>query len=476
MKNKKVFFALMGAVLFAALMILSTVPAGGQGATAGIQANPDGTAQKIQPEPVMNTNVTWSMFNSSMAPNEYLNSTGGLQHFHAGPSVFNANYISVDPADIVSPGHLQNDKLGTHPTWNNLSQWYVGSSVTNVSVSDQYTIVGSQKEIQLKAVVSGKMSAIGPFICLTIPMQNYSSQNINYDYITAIISFSAPANSGAVGYLALGNETSSTRIGTSIGHITDHGTYFMSENLAQLEKKTKLAFNTTVGKGNSNQVDVIPRISIPTNAENGIYTLTLNALALTSYPIYLGQNATGSYISYATGNVQLAKFKPTVPMSVIDNGYTESLSQTLQNITTSQSSINSGSYIEQVTYQGSFQLPTAPDLSYSNSNITMPVSINGNQFIVANLNGVSFTSTLNTKKNGTMLLGPVNPNNANSMVLEVQYTANQWNSISAPPSFFSIAGIEYYWYIFLGILAGTLGLAGAKAGYSAKDEGLRGRR
>ena len=102
----------------------------------------------------------------------------------------------------------------------------------------------------------------------------------------------------------------------------------------------------------------------------------------------------------------------------------------------------------------------------------MPVSIDGNQFIVANLNGVSYTSTLNGMKNGTLAFGNANPNNENTIVLEVDYTASQWNSVSNAPSFWTnpIGAIEYYWYISLGVLLGAIGLG---TGIGAKADGFR---
>ena len=147
----------------------------------------------------------------------------------------------------------------------------------------------------------------------------------------------------------------------------------------------------------------------------------------------------------------------------------------MQNVRESQGTVSNSKYVEQATYQGNFQLPTAPDLSYANTNVTMPVTIPGNQYIVANLNGASFTSTLGGMKNGTLAFGSVNPNSPNSIVLEVEYTASQWNSITSAPSFWNnpIGTIEYYWYISLGIVLGAIGLMGAKAGMGDKAGNLR---
>ena len=72
-----------------------------------------------------------------------------------------------------------------------------------------------------------------------------------------------------------------------------------------------------------------------------------------------------------------------------------------------------------------------------------------------------------------LAFGNVNPNNANTIVLEVDYTASQWNSVSNAPSFWNdpLGAIEYYWYISLGVLLGAIGLG---AGIGSKSEAFRG--
>ena len=205
--------------------------------------------------------------------------------------------------------------------------------------------------------------------------------------------------------------------------------------------------------------------------------MSIIGIAFGITPMTLGtaeNNGSLIQVSQLNQTGRLQTFNPDFTWSDVANGgYAVATSQVLQNITTSQSSINSGNYIEQVTYQGSLSLPTAPDISYSNTNITMPVTIPGNQYLVANLNGVSYTSTLSGMKNGTLAYGSVNPNNANSIVLEVDYTASQWNSVSNAPSFWTnpIGAIEYYWYISLGVLLGAIGLG---AGMSSRSEAFRG--
>jgi hypothetical protein len=68
----------------------------------------------------------------------------------------------------------------------------------------------------------------------------------------------------------------------------------------------------------------------------------------------------------------------------------------------------------------------------------------------------------------------MNPNEPNSVIYQVYYTANQWNSITSPPFFLSIQGIEYYWWVFI---IGTFGAIGIFAGLrdyaTGKEENAR---
>ena len=54
----------------------------------------------------------------------------------------------------------------------------------------------------------------------------------------------------------------------------------------------------------------------------------------------------------------------------------------------------------------------------------------------------------------------------------IDYTTNQWNNVSAPPSFWTnpVGAIEYYWYIALGVVLGVVGIG---AGIGSKAEGFR---
>ena len=142
----------------------------------------------------------------------------------------------------------------------------------------------------------------------------------------------------------------------------------------------------------------------------------------------------------------------------------------MQNITESQTSISDGTYIEEATYQGTLSLPTAPGLSYGTANVSLNMTVPGSQFEVATLNGISYLSGVQAKTNGTYYFGKVNPNSPNSMILQAKYTASQWDASTHAPSFFSLRGLEYYWWV--GVIAGLsiIGLGAAAVSHFGGDE------
>jgi len=448
------------AILTALIFLMSPVQAAQQSASPLVA-----TSVNYQPDPSLNTNVTWAAFNSSMSWNQYVTGSGNISTLNAQPSTFYQNYISVNPSDIIAPKALQNDPLGDlNTTWES-GTWATHNSETNVTVSASQVNVASMPEEKLTAVVSGAHNSSNPIaVPNSVPVTDYPSQNLEYDFLTYIITYSAPSNSGSFGAMAIDNSTGPTVQNTLL---TTPGTYYFSENLEQIQKDSGYiaTWNTTAGKGYSSSITIYPLIDIPTGAPDGTYSLTINGLAITTYPITFGTNSTGATITNNAGDLQLSDFHPDVNnVSIIDNGYSEALSQELSdlNYTQTQTPISFGNYIEQVGHQGTFSFPSAPDLSYSGANFTLPLSVPGSQFQALDVNGVSYLSAIGSMANGTaVLLSSTDPNTNTSYLAYIDYTASQWQSISSPAGLFSIAGIEYYWFIAIGAIASLLGLAGA---------------
>ena len=465
MANKKQITALMGAIFLAALMLVG----GLAGAIPHSQtATPENTAITA-PNPTMNTNITWSTFHNGWSPLEYNNGTGN-QTLNTNMSTFYQNPISVNPTDIKSK-NLQNDNLSTGPVWD-ASAW--GQSGLAGGAVGTNGISGTSIYQTANTSDSASYSALQYF---TIPVTNFPSNNPNYNFVTVIIKLSGAQMSGVTGQMTLYNSS-----GNGITILTIYpGQYaFISESLGTLQKDNgyTATFNTT-GKGATTYLRFNDWIKLPETSTAAIYNMSIIGIAFGTTPMTLGtaeNNGSLIQVSQLNQTGRLQTFNPDFAWTEItNNGYTVATSQQMQNVSESQGTVSNSKYVEQATYQGSFALPTAPDLSYANSNITMPVTIPGNQYIVANLNGASFTSTLGSMKNGTLAFGSVNPNSANSIVLEVEYTASQWNSITSAPSFWNnpIGTIEYYWYISLGIVLGAIGLMGAKAGMGDKAGNLR---
>jgi hypothetical protein len=456
----------MMTLFVAVLMILSALVIalpGAQGRENGM--NPAATASgTIQPNPILNTNVSWSTFYSTWAPLEYSNGSANLS-LNAGMSTFYSNPISINPADLVASKTLQNDIVGgkawgsTTNTTGAISSGGVGTVISH----GIYTTAGVNEDyISTNTTDAGSTNDV--ITPPSIPIADYPSNNILYDYLTVAFQLKGPHLTGANAYIIVENQTTYKQIdNTPTGE-----SFYLSENLYQLSKQTGLGFNTS-GKGASDSLAIQVFDGLPQTTLDYQYNLTLTAYAMTDYPITLGTNSTGAEPATAAGNVQLAKFNPAVPMSVINSGYSVAVSQPMQNLTTQQSAINSGGYIEQVEYQGQFNLPTAPDLSYGAANITEYFNVNTSQTQVLDINGVSYLSAITGKNSTIQLLSSVNPNGQTQFLQIVDYTQSQWTSISSPPGIFTLAGIEYYWEEFIIAILAVVGVGAGAASRHASN-------
>ena len=422
------------------------------------------TEKSYIPNPLLNTNVTWNTFNSKWSPLEYNNGTANST-LSAGYSKYYKNPISVNPTDIIAPGVLQGDKIGSYSTWGNTSIFSAtGSSNASDPIGISTSTLGSQTIIKETMTANG--SGNTGYAQIKIPEAYYPSPSPQYDYLTIAISFSGATGAGSAANIGIENSTGLSVIGTSVP-VGD--TEYISEPLTVIGKGA--SFNTT-GSGTSTYLiisfNIVTANGIPAGS---VYTTTLTGLGFTDYPIPLGTNATGSPIINAV-NPKMATFGSTALKysQVINNGYTVALSKQMQNVTESQTSISDGSYIEQATYQGTLSLPTAPGLTYGTANISLNMTLPGSQYEVATLNGVSYLSGVQAKTNGTFDFGTVNPNSPNSMILEAKYTTAQWNASTHAPSFFTLRGLEYYWWV--GVIAGLsiIGLGAAAVSHFGGDE------
>ena len=430
-------------------------------------AQPNTASNGFQPEPTMNSNVTWSTFYHGWTPLEYSNGAANLS-LNANPSSIYPNYISVNPADIQANGTLTFDKLGlSSQTWNNMSWIDYSASGASASIT---TLTNGEVQIKDNTSTTGAVSAN---YGLYLSTSNFPSNNLQYDYITLIMGLSGPTVTGVSASADIWNSTTNTNFAATLypGQVV-----YNSENLASIQKNSGygITFNTS-GKGTTTRAIINPILNLPESSTTETYTLTIYGIAFTEYAFTLGLNATGATISQSGTYASLSLFTPSFTWSSITgNGYTVAISQPMQNLTTQQTSINDGSFTEEATYQGTFSLPTAPDLSYTATNTSVQLTVPGSQYEVANLNGASYLPQIQARSNGTFTFATVNPNAQNSLVLEVKYTTAQWDASSSPPSFFSLAGLEYYWWATLIAIMSFVGLGSvALSHFGADEEGLR---
>lgn len=432
------------------------------------------TSTNYQPNPNLNTNVTWSTFHNGWSPLEYTVNTTSNATLNANYSQFYANPISVNPGDIVSGFSNYTHEMTTSSTnmkWNpiNIAGENAEANGEPASFTDSNTsgIISFSYNSNTTSI-----QEYGMGIC--VDTSSLPSANLQYDYFSSIIEISSGTPETGLTLTTGFNSAHANRTETIIGGTSTIGeTYFSSVPLS----KYAADIGYTTSSTNYPRYDIVLTTPVTTSVET--YTVKILDFGITesSSPMSLGTrivNGTTSDVTNATGNAQLNSFSPNFAWtSIIDNGYSVAVSQTLQNETTTQTALASGNYIEQVGYNGIFQLPSAPDLSYSTSNVTLPLSVPADQFQVLDISGASYLSSIGNKTNGTVtLISSANPTAVNSYLAYVDYTASQWQSISHPAGIFTYDGIAYYYFIAIGAIAGIIGLAvpAKRANTKAKQE------
>lgn len=463
---------LLLAIALAIIMIAGgfVVLASSQPTATSPKATAAATTASILPNPVMNTNITWSTFYNGWSPLEYSTGSANLT-LNTGLSNTYANPISLNPADMVSIGTLQNDKVGS-TTWNSKAPSYGNPPAGGaIAAAGNYSIGGVNEPYLTENTSAAAANEQALDTLPEVLLSQLPSNNPQYDYITYGAYLSGAALTGVNANLKLDNGTADYLMTNTT--ILPGQTLYFSQNLQQINKEVGKGFNLTGSQALTNiQFQMV--LNLPTSSSNNTYNLRTFALAITTYPLILGQNASGTQITNTIGNAQLSSFAPTAPATVYNSGYTVATSQQLQNVTIAQTAINNNGYSEQVTYQGTEYLPSAPDLSYSGSTISMAMNVSGKQFTIATLNGISYLSTIQGKANGTFVFDTVNPNNQNSIILQLDYTTAQWNSVSGAPPFFSLQGLEYYWWVGLIGFFSLIGLGSAAlAHWGGEEENLR---
>ena len=448
----------MMTLLVVVLMILSALVIalpGTQGREYGMNPAAVTSSSNIQPNPTMNVNISWSTYHNGWKPLEYSNGTGN-QTLNARLSSLYANPISINPTDLQST-------------------YLTNSNTTGIPFNDSSEIGGPNAgatggTVQTKSYTNGiytltENTSLAQTYYQGWVLVGYTSDsqlpsnNLAYDYFTIAYSLSGPAMTGVSAQFAINNASG------SVG-IAPNTTIYPGQSIwesAPLSDFTGANFNTSA----SSQYRLNLYLNLPQHAST-TYTIKMSALMLTTSPLYLGNNASGP--EHISINPRFSTFDPNFSWQAVDSsGYSVAVSQPLQNLTTQQSAINSLSYIEQVEYQGQFNLPTAPDLSYGTANLTEHFDVNTSQTQVLDINGVSYLSTISGKNGTIQLVASVNPNGQTQFLQIVDYTQSQWTSISSPPGIFTLAGIEYYWEEFIIAILAIVGVGAGAASRHASN-------
>ena len=471
-KGWKAHLLVVAVVVASVLFILTSAAPAVQTA----MAQPSTASNGYQPEPTMNSNITWSDFQNGWAPLEYNNGTANLTLNTEISSIY-PNPFSINASDIQAAQF--NQPIGGM-YWNNTASYYETppadgqvqhfySSTINGEPAITYGINGTSQ-------IAQEMHTGFQVLWSTLPSNNYQ-----YDYFT--IKGFITGTSAFGPHIVIINQTSPINAYYYREQITS-----VNESAAAVSPQTTLTTGQSfyysiplsafanISNTKSQGVSVAIEYNTPIET-TGPSCTTITGMALTTYPMSLGPTTLNkaSIATAAVGNALTESFDPTYTWKdIAGSGYTVSTSQPMQNLNTEQTPITNGIYTEEATYQGTFNLPTAPDLSFANTNVSVPLSIPGSQYQVANLNGVSYLTDIQARDNGTFSFGTANPNNQNSIVLEVEYTTAQWDASSSPPSFFSLAGLEYYWWATLIAIMSFVGLGSvALSHFGADEEGLR---
>ena len=446
----------LSTLLIAALFFaVSAGPAlTGQGSSQ-IQVNGFTTTKGIQPFMSMNTNASWSTFYSGWSPLEYNTSTQNAT-LNAGLSTFFQNPISVNTSKIQTSA-LNN----------------VNSTVNLSAIEKTYVTAGGNYTYN-KTTLTGTLGSNGSntesyLIGYNIPITALPSNNIGYDFITLSGYVSGIKSTGQYAEFKSANSSGDnapiTFANGSINQYDITGTHFGNGAFyitVPISDMTSSQSNVNISKTSTVALDF--ELKQPTGKSLSVISATFTGFTVTTEPLTLGTTNGKIQQVYVSGNETFSQFSPNFKWTkIINNGYQVAISQPLQNETLTQTAISNGSNIEEVQQGGKFILPSAPDLSFGPSNITEQLNVSSKQVMVLDINGLSYLSTI-SGKNGTInLISSINPTSSTSFLEIVEYTSSQWNSISGPPGFFSVAGVEYYFdEIVLGLTA-LLGIGGAAA-------------
>ena len=451
-------------------------------AGAAIQAQPD-ISSTVQPNISLNTNVTWNTFYNGWTPLEYeVNRTanGSLQ---TNLSQFYQNPISINPVNIQSK-ELTNysHEISTstlNMKWNMINR--VGEHSTTSfnelnggAVESLINSTGNMVFSMNTSAAAANSNGIG--IC--IDTSSLPSQNMQYDYFTAIAYFSGTQITGTSANIGFNSIHTNRTEASILSNIPINEPIFVSVPLSNYA--ATIGYSTTNGSTNYPRFDIY--MNLPETSTAATDTLTL-------YDFHIGikakefgteiKNGNLTIPEVAAGNLNLNTLNPDFPWTdITNNGYRVAVSQNLKQTKDYQETQTplTGTYEEQVEYSGELGNLSGPAISFSGTNITINQNIPEKQIQILEINGVSYEDLMNaTGSNKTLALLSASPGTSYSVIDITDYTTTQWQSISSPAGFFQnptawIEGGVFSALIVIVVVLGFKGLGKTLKGDKANEE------
>ncbi len=469
----------------------------------------------IEPNPQIEGNVTFATHLATWSPLEYNATGGGQATLPARLDSRVVNPILVNPTDVVAPGVLQGEKIGG-TYWNTTGAWSAGQGGGGSVGAIATTTVNGEPAIKYTLNTSAAVAA-GAAASFQLPSADWPSTDSVFDYLTFGGQFSGPTCSACTASLRIANQTQSSApmyfssangapmpLGVSSGgtlvSVNPGGDFYVSVPLSALSDTANDGLNVT-GPGAATSIYVYASMNLVKEA-SVTYTFIITDLAFTTGPLTLGatvwhytltgaSKATNNSIAReeVNGNLNLSAsgYAPTFATQGIQGGgYQAAVTQTAADtlnatVTTSPVSIANATaggpgYVEQATYQFAFLLPTAPQLTYGAFKLADDIHVAGTQYVSVAFAGTSYTAAYQGYAIGAwqVVQATITPTTAAYWTAIVDYTGPQWDSISAPPGIFSAGGLEYYWFVFLGLILATVG--GTSAWITRNERQIRQRR
>jgi hypothetical protein len=508
-------FAVMVVILFLAASLL------GSGSVNAQFTGPNVITP--EPDPWMEGNATISNHLQNYSTLQYPSgASSGVLAARVDPWVVNP--LTITPNDIVAPGILQAQKIGG-VYWNSTTTvnygattagWNVGYSALDGATETGPTVTTANSEPAVSFSWNFSSHEATPYeaVGFQVSQAQYASSNLQFNYATFGVSISGPSLSTTL------LEPSFQNISGGAQKVqTEFGTLLSTGLPSRLGTTSGTTFSASLAAGTASLYFSVPLSAITSTTENlnlsvatgfnfgfimdgkasttsTTYTATVTQVALTTGPFNLGTTEWGPlatekptqcvlYFGAANITALVPSFSYT---SIASGGFTVAIVQSANDlpaadvVTTanavSVANATSGGpgYVEQVTYNYAYGLPTASGVSYGAFKFVDEPEVTGAQYAVVTVGGTGYTTTYQAYSAGTVhtVISSVSPTTTTYWVGVVYFTGPQWDLIATAPGIFSAGGIEYWWFILVGAIIAIAG--GSSAWVTSNERSLKVRR